>query len=176
MKERKREMELWPQWGNLWETQVVWFRQLQGVLKDFRRWTDSFLINEGALTLDLLNSLCVEGYSALSFDWKHEPVTYELLVAFLLIGSWGKGEEDGWRRGRKRCIAKNTGSWTWDFKGFAGQAFGERLKTYKVSDAFPGLIFLSLLFTNMLRRKLLCVFNLPLPSYFLIVLPNYLFC
>lgn len=137
MKERKRGMEPWPKGGNLWEMQVVWFRQLQGVLKDFRRWTDSFLINEGALTLDPLNSLRVEGYSALSFDWK------QLLVAFLLIGSWGKGEEDGWRRGRKRWVAKNAGSWTWDFKGFAGQAFGERLKAYKVSDAFPGLVFLS---------------------------------
>lgn len=129
MKERKREMELWPQWGNSWEMQVVWFRQLQGVLKDFRRWTDSFLINEGALTLDLLNSLRVEGYSALSFDWKHEPVTYELLVAFLLIGSWGKGEEDGWRRGRRRWVAKHAGSWTQDFKWFAGQAFGGKVKS-----------------------------------------------
>lgn len=142
MKGGKREIELWPEWRNLWEMQLVWFRQLQGVLKDFRRWTDSFLINEGALTLDLLNSVWVESYSALSFDWKHEPVTYELLVAFLLIENWGKGEEDAWKRGRKRWVAKNAGSWKWDF---AGQAFGERLKAYKVSDAFPGLFFFTLL-------------------------------
>lgn len=173
MKEGKEE--LWPQGRNSREMQVVWFRQLQQVLKDFRRWTDSFLINEGALTLDPLNTLRLEGYSALSFDWKHEPVTYKLLVAFLLIASWGKGK-DGWRRGKKRWVAKNASSWTWEFKAFTGQAFGERLKAYKVSDAFPGLIFLSLLFTNILRRKLLCTFNPPLLSYFLIVLPNYLFC
>lgn len=116
---REREMELWSQWGTLWEKQVVWFRQFEGMLKDFRRWTDSFLINEGALTPDPQNSLWVEGYSALPFDWKHESVTYELSVPFLLIGSGGKGQ-DGWRRGRKRWVAKNTGSWTWDFKGFAG--------------------------------------------------------
>lgn len=102
----KERMELWTQWGNLWEMQVVWFRQLEGVLKDFRRWADSFLINEGALTPDPLNSLWLEGYSALSFDWKHEPVTYELAVAFLLIASGGKGQEDSWRRGRKRWVAK----------------------------------------------------------------------
>lgn len=142
MEERMREMELWSQWGSLWERQVVWLRQLEGVLEDFRRWTDSFLINEGALTPDPLKLLWVQGYSALSFDWKHESAAYELSAAFLLIGSGGKGQEDGWRRGRKRWVAKNAGSWTWDFKGFAGQAYGERLKAYKVSDAFPGLIFL----------------------------------
>lgn len=93
MKERKRETELWPQGKNLWEMQVVWFRQLEGALKDFRRWTDSFLINEGALTLDPPNSLWVEGYSALSFDWKQKPVTYELSVAFLLIEVGGRGKK-----------------------------------------------------------------------------------
>lgn len=153
LEERMREMELWSQWGSFWETQEVWLRQLGGVLEDFRRCTDSFLINEGALTPALLNWLWVQGYSAACFDWKHESVTYELSAAFLLIGSGGKGQEDGWRRARKRWVAKNAGGWTQDLKGFAGQAFGEGLKAYKVSDAFPGLIFLSL-FTNMLRSKL----------------------
>lgn len=147
MKERKRETELWPQGGNLWEMQVVWLRQPQGPLKGFRRWTDSFLINEGALTLDPLSSLRVEGYSAISFDWKREPAAPELLEAFLLMRSWGKGGR--WpEEGKEKMGSKSAGSWTWDLKGFAGRASGGRLKTDKVSDALPGLTFYLLFIEN----------------------------
>lgn len=95
MEGRTREMEAWSQWGSLWETQVVWFRQLEGVLRDFRRWRDSFLINEGALTpAPLLFSPLLWLKASLCYLWA--------LSSFPFNRNWGEGARRWLEEGKEK--------------------------------------------------------------------------